>query len=126
MVSLGEQGNGSTGWLLGPPCSLDGATPERRKTKHVYLRLDLLQRDVESWFGTVTNNRSQNCKSITQKWLDEGLESGRITRDIKWSVRIPSGLDSLPDKDYAKKVFYIWFDACSMFPEASPAIECPC
>lgn len=26
---------------------------------------------------------------------------------------VPTGLDGLSDEDYAKKVFYVWFDACS-------------
>jgi methionyl-tRNA synthetase len=28
---------------------------------------------------------------------------------------VPTGLDGLSDENYAKKVFYVWFDACSMF-----------
>jgi hypothetical protein len=27
---------------------------------------------------------------------------------------VPTGLNGLSDEDYAKKVFYVWFDACSM------------
>jgi methionyl-tRNA synthetase len=26
---------------------------------------------------------------------------------------VPTNLDGLSDEDYAKKVFYVWFDACS-------------
>jgi methionyl-tRNA synthetase len=29
---------------------------------------------------------------------------------------VPTGLDGLSDEDYAKKVFYVWFDACIGYP----------
>jgi methionyl-tRNA synthetase len=83
--SAGED-TGATGWLLNPRCKLDGATPERRKTKHLYLRLDALQGEIVDWVGKASEGWSQNCKAITQSWIDKGLKPRGITRDLQWGV----------------------------------------
>ena len=105
---------GGTGWLLNPHCKLDGASPEKRKTKHLYLRLDALRDRVSAWFEKASKEGSwsSNCIAITQSWIDRGLEPRGITRDLRWGVPIPKGLEGLSDEEYAKKVFYVWFDAC--------------
>ncbi|KAH6636362.1 tRNA synthetases class I (M)-domain-containing protein [Chaetomium tenue] len=105
----GNQETKATGWLINPRCKLDGTAPEKRQTKHLYLRLDALQGEIEEWLKTVEKAWSANCVSITHSWLDQGLKPRGITRDLKWGVPIPTGLDGLSDEDYAKKVFYVWF-----------------
>ncbi|AEO57876.1 hypothetical protein MYCTH_2304594 [Thermothelomyces thermophilus ATCC 42464] len=112
----GNQETKATGWLINPRCKLDGTAPERRKTKHLYLRLDALQPELEKWLQAVEKGWSANCVSITHSWLDQGLKPRGITRDLKWGVPIPDGLEGLSDEDYAKKVFYVWFDACIGYP----------
>ncbi|KAK4106314.1 methionyl-tRNA synthetase [Parathielavia hyrcaniae] len=112
----GNQETKATGWLINPRCKLDGTTPERRQTKHLYLRLDSLQNEIKEWLAEAEKGWSANCVSITHSWLDQGLKPRGITRDLKWGVPIPTGLDGLSDKDYAKKVFYVWFDACIGYP----------
>lgn len=103
-----------TGWLLNPHCKLDGATPEKRRTKHLYLRLDVLKDQIVDWFHAASKKGawSSNCIAITQSWIDKGLEPRGITRDLRWGVPIPKGLEGLNDEEYARKVFYVWFDAC--------------
>jgi methionyl-tRNA synthetase len=112
----GNQETKATGWLINPRCKLDGTAPEKRQTKHLYLRLDALQGEIEEWLKTVEKAWSANCVSITHSWLDQGLKPRGITRDLKWGVPIPTGLNGLSDEDYAKKVFYVWFDACIGYP----------
>ncbi|KAL1984601.1 hypothetical protein VTN96DRAFT_8903 [Rasamsonia emersonii] len=104
----------ATGWLLNPRCKLDGATPEKRKTKHLYLRLDALRDKIVPWFDKASKEGdwSTNCISITQSWIDKGLKPRAITRDLRWGVPIPKGIQGLNDEDYKNKVFYVWFDAC--------------
>ncbi|RWA10933.1 hypothetical protein EKO27_g4194 [Xylaria grammica] len=92
-----------TGWLINPRCKLDGATPEARATKHLFLRLDALKDDVVSWFRGANKEWSANCVAITESWISRGLQARGITRDLKWGV--PSD-----------KVFYVWFDACIGYP----------
>ena len=93
--------------LKNPRCKLDGATPEARKTKHVYLLLDKLQEQVAAWNAQSheTGVWSENGMNITNAWLKEGLKPRGITRDLKWGTAVP-----LPG--YDDKVLYVWFDAC--------------
>ncbi|KAI1178832.1 tRNA synthetases class I (M)-domain-containing protein [Nemania sp. FL0916] len=104
---VGHEAKG-TGFLKSPRCKLDGTTPEARSTKHLYLRLDLLEDDVRKWFSSSSEQWSSNCIAITQSWLAKGLESRSITRDLKWG--------GLSDEAYENKVFYVWFDACIGYP----------
>ena len=103
----------ATGWLINPRCKVDGATPERRKTKHLYLRLDALTDKVISWFDRAGKEGgwSSNALSITQSWIDKGLQPRAISRDLRWGVPIPN-VEGLSEEDYRNKVFYVWFDAC--------------
>jgi methionyl-tRNA synthetase len=82
----GNQETKATGWLINPRCKLDGTTPERRKTKHLYLRLDALQDEIKQWLETAEKGWSANCVAITHSWLDQGLKPRGITRDLKWGV----------------------------------------
>ncbi|KAI8313109.1 putative methionine--tRNA ligase [Colletotrichum sp. SAR11_240] len=101
----------ATGWLINPRCKLDGATPEKRKTKHLFLKLDALKDELVKWFQSSSKKGawSNNAEQITQAWIDKGLKPRGITRDLKWGVPIPTGEVG---EDYARKVFYVWFDAC--------------
>ncbi|KAI1204234.1 methionyl-tRNA synthetase [Annulohypoxylon truncatum] len=108
----------ATGWLVNPHCKLDGATPERRTTKHLYLKLDALQPEVKSWLDNAGDIKdwSSNAVAITQSWLNDGLKPRSITRDLKWGVPVPTSLPGLSGGDYDGKVFYVWFDACIGYP----------
>jgi methionyl-tRNA synthetase len=111
----GEGDNQASGYLINPRCKVDGSTPERRKTKHLYIKLDTLEPQVKKWVDEAKRNWSSNCTSITESFMKQGLQSRGITRDLSWGVPIPKGLKGLDDSIYASKVFYVWFDACSMF-----------
>ncbi|KAI0535392.1 tRNA synthetases class I (M)-domain-containing protein [Xylaria digitata] len=105
-----------TGWLINPRCKLDGATPEARATKHLFLKLDALKDDVVSWFRGANKEWSANCVAITESWISRGLQARGITRDLKWGVPIPKGCPGLSEEEYRDKVFYVWFDACIGYP----------
>ena len=116
-VGEGEDGDiaeKATGFLINPHCKVDGATPIRKRTKHLYLRLDALRDEIVTWFKTASKDGawSTNCTQITQAWIDKGLKPRGISRDLKWGVPIPKGLPGLNDEEYKNKVFYVWFDAC--------------
>lgn len=93
--------------LKNPKCKLDGATPEARKTKHVFILLDKLQEAVGQWSekSSTEGGWSENGINITKSWIREGLKPRGITRDLKWGTAVP-----LPG--YEDKVLYVWFDAC--------------
>ena len=64
------------------------------------------------WFTGASAQWSANCIAITKSWIDKGLQPRGITRDLRWGVPIPKGLEGLDDAAYENKVFYVWFDAC--------------
>jgi len=93
--------------LKHPRCKIDGSTPITKDTKHMFLELDKLQPEIDTFFQQSATNGawSNNGKDITSAWLKEGLKPRSITRDMKWGTAVP-----LPG--YEDKVIYSWFDAC--------------
>lgn len=93
--------------LKQPRCKIDGSTPIGKETNHIFLELDKLQQEVETFVqkSCAVGEWSNNGKAITSAWLKEGLEPRSITRDMKWGTKVP-----LPN--YEDKVIYPWFDAC--------------
>jgi methionyl-tRNA synthetase len=91
--------------LINPVSVLSGNPPVMRETKHWFLPLEqyepwliewILEGHKEDW---KTNVYGQ-CKS----WLDQGLHSRAVTRDLDWGVKVPvEGAEG--------KVLYVWFDA---------------
>ena len=91
--------------LINPLSTLSGKTPVKKQTKHWYLPLgkheqflrDWILRDhKDDWRHTV----SGQCRS----WIDGGLQSRAVTRDLDWGVPVPLA-------EAAGKVLYVWFDA---------------
>lgn len=93
--------------LKKPRCKVDNATPITKDTNHIFLRLDKLQPEIDTWFQESADKGawSPNARQITAAWLRQGLEARSITRDMKWGTPVP-----LPG--YDDKVIYPWFDAC--------------
>jgi methionyl-tRNA synthetase len=90
--------------LIHPRSAISGSTDvEVRTSRHLFLRLDQLSDEVRQWVEAQTD-WPLLTKSIAKKWLDEGLQSRGITRDLKWGVPVPKA-------GFEDKVFYVWFDA---------------
>ncbi|MCK4255527.1 methionine--tRNA ligase, partial [candidate division WOR-3 bacterium] len=88
--------------LKNPQCKLCGSTPDYKKTKQWFFRLDLLEPRLKDWLDS-KQDWKENVRSFALGWIKEGLKPRAITRDISWGVPVP-----LPQ---AKgKVFYVWFD----------------
>lgn len=99
--------------LLHPHSTLSGSKPVLKETSHWYLpmahhenwireyiregKLDGKEHhDPKSWKAHVTGQ----CMS----WIDGGLQSRAMTRDLEWGVPVPLG--------HAEgKVLYVWLDA---------------
>ena len=91
--------------LINPKSSITGLSPQLKKTKHWYLKLDSHQSFLENWIlkdhkSDWISNVYGQCKS----WLDDGLRPRAVTRDLDWGVPVP-----LHNAD--GKVLYVWFDA---------------
>lgn len=91
--------------LINPVSTISGNAPVKKKTTHWYLPLAkhesflrewILQQHQEDWRASVVGQ----CKS----WIDGGLQSRAVTRDLNWGVKVPL-------KDAGGKVLYVWFDA---------------
>jgi methionyl-tRNA synthetase len=99
--------------LKSPRCKLDGTAPVTRETSHVFLELDKLQPEVESFVRNAASRQppwSPNAVAITKSWLKMGLRARSITRDYRWGTRVP-----LPGFGPSKCI-YAWFDAPIGYP----------
>jgi methionyl-tRNA synthetase len=89
--------------LKEPKCQICKNIPLIRKTKHWFLRLDLLQPQLEKWLHT-REGWKENVTKFVDTWLKEGLEPRPVTRDISWGVPVPL-------EEAQNKVIYVWFEA---------------
>ena len=90
--------------LLNPRSAISGSTNlEIRKSRHLFLKLDALSDQVQDWVEQ-QDEWPTLTKSIAMKWLNEGLQSRGITRDLVWGVPVPR-------TGFENKVFYVWLDA---------------
>lgn len=89
--------------LIDKKCKICSHTPISRQSKHLYLDLPKLQKDIESWYLSAKEGKhwSANGKAFTEAWLKGGLKERCLTRDLKWGVPVP--LDGWRDK-----VMYVW------------------
>ncbi|MES2691671.1 MAG: methionine--tRNA ligase [Bacteroidota bacterium] len=91
--------------LINPKSALSGATPVLKETKNWFLPMGEIQQ-TEQFKNYITrfDNWKSNIKGQCQSWLNEGLQSRAMTRDLDWGVPVPiEGADG--------KVLYVWFDA---------------
>ena len=76
--------------LIDPRSTISGSTNlEVRTSKHLFLLLDKLSDEVRIWVDKQTQWPTLT-KSIALKWLNEGLQSRGITRDLAWGVPVPA------------------------------------
>jgi methionyl-tRNA synthetase len=87
--------------LLKPRSKLTDAPLTLRKTKHWYLRLDLLKDKLLEWLEK--KEWKPNVLHFIKSYIQD-LRPRAITRDTKWGVPLP-----LPNTE--GKVLYVWFDA---------------
>lgn len=92
--------------LINSKCKICGKKPVLKSTTHLHLDMDRLQDKVEAWFNeqSVRGVWTNNALTTTRGWLDRGLTSRPITRDLKWGTPVPK-------PGFEGKVFYVWFDA---------------
>ncbi len=92
--------------LKNPKCSVCGATPEVRETKHLYIDLPSISGKLGEYVEktSVEGKWSDNAINMTKAWIRDGLNERAITRDLKWGIKVPR-------EGYENKVFYVWFNA---------------
>ena len=92
--------------LKNPRCSVCGATPEVRETKHLYIDLPSISKNLDDYVSktSVAGKWSDNAIRMTKAWIRDGLIERAITRDLKWGIPVPRA-------GFEDKVFYVWFNA---------------
>ena len=90
--------------LGNPKSMLSGATPIKKATRHWYLPLGKYEDWLRKWIIEGHTEWKSNVYGQCKSWIDQGLQSRAVTRDLDWGVPVP-----LPDA--GGKVLYVWFDA---------------
>ena len=99
--------------LINPISTLSGKTPVLRETSHWYLPMDRHETWLKEWIenGTLDGKKHHDPKEWRNQvigqcksWIDGGLHSRAMTRDLDWGVKVPT-------KDGEGKVLYVWLDA---------------
>jgi methionyl-tRNA synthetase len=99
--------------LINPKSTLSGKTPILKTTSHWYLPMDRHENWLREWIkeGKLDGVQQHDPKMWRNQvigqcmsWIDGGLHSRAMTRDLDWGVKVP-----LPNAD--GKVLYVWLDA---------------
>lgn len=97
--------------IIKPYCYICNNEPHLKDTAHLYLKLGKFTDALRDYY--FKNNKcemSDVAFHVTKDWLDKGLDSRCITRDLSWGTPVPWEYDNTLKK-YKDKTFYVWFDA---------------
>jgi methionyl-tRNA synthetase len=95
--------------LVNPVSALSGEVPVKKKTTHWYLPLGKHEKFLKDWIqGEHKNDWRSTVVGQCMSWIDGGLQSRAVTRDLDWGIKLPAPLG---DHEGAGKVLYVWFDA---------------
>ena len=91
--------------LISPKSKLSGSPPKLKKTKHWFLPLDQYEDFIKDWIlKQHKKDWKSNVYGQVKSWVDNGLQSRAVTRDLDWGIPVPV-------KGGEGKVLYVWFDA---------------
>ena len=91
--------------LISPKSKLSGSQPILKKTKHWFLPLDQYEDFIKDWIlKQHKKDWKSNVYGQVKSWVDNGLQSRAVTRDLDWGIPVPV-------KGGEGKVLYVWFDA---------------
>lgn len=90
--------------LINPKSAISGSLPVMRETKHWYLPLAKHEEWLRQWILEEHEEWRPNVYGQCKSWLDMGLQSRAVSRDLDWGIPVPvEGAEG--------KVLYVWFDA---------------
>jgi len=99
--------------LINPISTLSKKKPILKTTRHWYLPMQKEEGWLKSWIeegklnGELQHDPKEWRKPVIgqcKSWIDGGLQSRAMTRDLDWGVKVPL-------KDAEGKVLYVWLDA---------------
>lgn len=99
--------------LINPVSTLSGKTPVLKSTSHWFLPMNRHEDWLRPWIKEgILDGKQQHDPKLWRNqvigqslsWIDGGLHSRAMTRDLDWGVKVPiEGADG--------KVLYVWLDA---------------
>lgn len=101
--------------LINPVSKLSGSKPEIKETSHWYLPLNEYEDWLKEWINEGTNDGLPHHEPSEWKnhvlgqcrsWIDGGLQSRAMTRDLDWGVDVPQEIEGSEGKK-----LYVWLDA---------------
>jgi methionyl-tRNA synthetase len=86
--------------LLEPECAVCGSAPVFRPTKHLFIAISRLEKDLRAFVDGRPHWR-KNAAAFSRRYIGEGLRDRAVTRDLDWGIDVPK-------EGYAGKKIYIW------------------
>lgn len=99
--------------LKNPQNNLTGDSVELKETQHYFVNWPELEEFLKEHVEDVSGNWKKWVSQETKGWLNEGLKSRAITRDISWGIPLPK--DKMPEDKIIDNIddkrIYVWFEA---------------
>lgn len=86
--------------LKEPICAVCGERITFRETRHLYIALSKLKKELRAFVDSHDNWR-RNAIALSNRYIEEGLRDRALTRDLDWGIDVPK-------KGYENKKIYIW------------------
>jgi len=86
--------------LKEPICAICGDRPILQRTKHIYMALGQLQKELQELVDSHPHWR-KNAIAFTNRYIEEGLRERALTRDLDVGI-------TAPKEGYEDKKIYIW------------------
>lgn len=86
--------------LLEPHCAVCGSVPIFRPTKHLFIAISKLEKELTAYLEAHPYWR-KNAIAFTRRYINEGLRDRAVTRDLDWGIDVPK-------VGYEDKKIYIW------------------
>ena len=93
--------------IASPRCSICGAAPVKRSSRHYFFRLGGFAGELSEWLEG-SAGLQPDVKRYVLNWIRGGLSDWDITRDMSWGVPVPPAAGGAEGGD--PKVLYGWFD----------------
>ena len=95
----------STDELKNPKSTISNSKPILKDTKHWYINLNEFEDFITDWITKEhKDDWKPNVTGQVKSWLDNGLKSRAVTRDLDWGI--PINVEGVEGK-----VLYVWFEA---------------
>jgi len=100
--------------LINPLCSICGSTPVFRPTKHLFIAISKLEKELSDFISARPHWR-KNATAFSHRYINEGLRDRAITRAIDCGIDVPRN-------GYEDKRIYVWAENVLGYLSMSKAV----